>query len=123
MKTATTKPVQPNLGDRVIFFDNLRYLFVFGVVLQHASMAYLYSSRWPVADEPSLLVSVFTGFFDGFLMPSLHIRIFCHSFDSQKNNLTIHQRKTQEIGNTLVGMHSFHRPDCASAFIIIRVTA
>jgi len=71
MKTATTKPVQPNLGDRVIFFDNLRYLFVFGVVLQHASMAYLYSSWWPVADEPSILVSVFTGFFDGFLMPSL----------------------------------------------------
>ncbi len=73
MKTSTAaiKPDQPNLGDRVIFFDNLRYLFVFGVVLQHASMAYLYSSWWPVADEPSIFVGFFTGFFDGFLMPSL----------------------------------------------------
>jgi hypothetical protein len=46
MKTsiATIKPVQSYLGDRVIFFDNLRYLFVFGVVLQHASMAYNYSN-------------------------------------------------------------------------------
>ncbi len=73
MKTsiAPIKPVQSNLGDRVVFFDNLRYLFVFGVVLQHASMAYLYSSWWPVADEPSMVVGAFTGFFDGYLMPSL----------------------------------------------------
>jgi hypothetical protein len=73
MKTslATIKPIQSNLGDRVTFFDNLRYLFVFGVVLQHATMAYIYSSWWPVADEPSIFVCVLTGFFDGFLMPSL----------------------------------------------------
>jgi len=73
MKTsiATIKPVQSYLGDRVTFFDNLRYLFVFGVVLQHASMAYNYSNWWPVADESSMVVGVFTGFFDGFLMPSL----------------------------------------------------
>jgi hypothetical protein len=73
MKTsiATIKPVQSNLRDRVTFFDNLRYLFVFGVVLQHASMAYINSSWWPVADESSMFVGVFTGFFDGFLMPSL----------------------------------------------------
>jgi len=73
MKTsiATIKPVQSYLGDRVTFFDNLRYLFVFGVVLQHASMAYNYSNWWPVVDESSMVVGVFTGFFDGFLMPSL----------------------------------------------------
>jgi hypothetical protein len=73
MKTsiATIKPVQSNLRDQVTFFDNLRYLFVFGVVLQHASMAYINSSWWPVADESSMFVGVFTGFFDGFLMPSL----------------------------------------------------
>ena len=73
MKTsiATIKPVQSYLGDRATFFDNLRYLFVFGVVLQHASMAYNYSNWWPVADESSMVVGVFTGFFDGFLMPSL----------------------------------------------------
>jgi len=73
MKTsiATIKPVQSYLGDRATFFDNLRYLFVFGVVLQHASMAYNYSNWWPVADESSMVVGVFTGFLDGFLMPSL----------------------------------------------------
>ena len=73
MKTsiATIKPVQSNLGDRVTFFDNLRYLFVIGVVLQHASMAYINFSWWPVADEPSIFVGTVTGFFDGFLMPSL----------------------------------------------------
>jgi Acyltransferase family len=73
MKTslATIKPVPSNLENRVTFFDNLRYLFVFGVVLQHASMAYIYSTWWPVADESSIFVSIFTGFFDGFLMPSL----------------------------------------------------
>jgi hypothetical protein len=73
MKTsiATIKPAPFNLGDRAAFFDNLRYLFVFGVVLQHASMAYIYSSWWPVADEPSMVVGVFAGFFDAFLMPSL----------------------------------------------------
>ncbi len=73
---ATIKPIQfnpilSNPGNRVTFFDNLRYLFVFGVVLQHAGMAYLYSSWWPVADEPSIFVSALAGFFDGFLMPAL----------------------------------------------------
>ncbi len=57
--------------NRVVFLDNLRYLFVIGVVIQHATMAYMPSTWWPVADEPSLLVSFLTGFFDGFLMPSL----------------------------------------------------
>lgn len=68
---ATIKPVPSNLGNRVTFFDNLRYLFVFGVVMQHASMAYIYSSWWPVGDESSIFVGIVTGFFDGFLMPSL----------------------------------------------------
>ena len=73
MKTsiATIKPVPSNPVKRVIFLDNLRYLFVFGVVLQHASMAYNYSSWWPVADQASIFAGVITGFFDGFLMPAL----------------------------------------------------
>ena len=71
MTLATIKPVQSDLGNRVTFFDNLRSLFVFGVVIQHASMAYLYSTWWPVADEPSMCIGAITGFFDGFLMPSL----------------------------------------------------
>ena len=42
---------------------------VAGILFKHS--AYMPSTWWPVADEPSLLVSAFTGFFDGFLMPSL----------------------------------------------------
>lgn len=30
-------------ANRLIFFDNLRFLFVLSVVLQHASMAYMNS--------------------------------------------------------------------------------
>lgn len=65
--TATTSSYPQN---RISVFDNLRFLFVFGVVIQHASMAY-FSDWWPVIDDPSLLVGAITGLFDGFLMPSL----------------------------------------------------
>jgi fucose 4-O-acetylase-like acetyltransferase len=58
-------------ANRVIFFDNLRFLFVLSVVLQHASMAYMNSGWWPVTDEASLVIGAVTAFFDGFLMPSL----------------------------------------------------
>ncbi|MBW2576290.1 MAG: acyltransferase family protein [Deltaproteobacteria bacterium] len=71
MKTAINSPIPTSSINRLIFLDNLRYLFVIGVVIQHATMAYMPSTWWPVADEPSLLVSFLTGFFDGFLMPSL----------------------------------------------------
>lgn len=71
MKSAVNSPISTSSSNRVVFLDNLRYMFVFGVVIQHATMAYMPSTWWPVADEPSLLVRAFTGFFDGFLMPSL----------------------------------------------------
>lgn len=58
-------------GNRVLFLDNLRALFVIGVVIQHASMAYNWSDWWPVVDESSLFPALLTAFFDGFLMPSL----------------------------------------------------
>ena len=56
---------------RFVFFDNLRFLFVVGVVLQHAGMAYSWSDWWPVTDNSSIIVAVLVGLFDGFLMPSL----------------------------------------------------
>jgi len=71
MQLLSSKPIVRPPGDRVVFFDNLRYLFVFGVVIQHASMAYLPSTWWPVADTSNLFIGLFTGFFDGFLMPAL----------------------------------------------------
>jgi glucan biosynthesis protein C len=56
---------------RLNFFDNLRTLFVFGVVFQHAGMAYIWSDWWPVTDSSSIIVACFVALFDGFLMPSL----------------------------------------------------
>ena len=62
---------QFNVGNRVTFLDNLRYLFVFGVVLQHASNAYIDMDWWPVTDGSSWAVGIFNAFFDSFLMPAL----------------------------------------------------
>ena len=58
-------------GPRYIFFDNLRFLFVCFVVLQHAGMAYSWSDWWPVVDDSSIFVTSLVALFDGFLMPAL----------------------------------------------------
>ncbi|MFH2131020.1 MAG: acyltransferase family protein, partial [bacterium] len=58
-------------SQRFVFLDNLRFLLVVGVVLQHAGMAYNGSGWWPVTDDSSLIVVGLVGFFDGFLMPAL----------------------------------------------------
>ncbi|UCD80822.1 MAG: acyltransferase family protein [Desulfobacterales bacterium] len=59
--------------NRVVFFDNLRFLFVLCVVLQHSSNAY--NSRliwWPVADDTtSILAEWVSAFIDAFAMPLL----------------------------------------------------
>ena len=67
------KAIVPQSGSdaRVTFFDNLRYLLVFGVVIQHASMAYSKSGWWPVDDGLDLIATFFLALFDGFLMPCL----------------------------------------------------
>ena len=73
MKNASTRanPVEFVPGDRVVFFDHLRFLFVTGVVVQHAGMAYNFCDWWPVADDASIVVALTTAFGDGFLMPAL----------------------------------------------------
>ena len=63
--------VHGDIKQRETVFDNLRTLFVIGVVLQHASMSYNWSDWWPVTDDASILMAMSTAFFDGFLMPSL----------------------------------------------------
>ena len=63
--------IQHPKESRLGFFDNLRTLFVFGVVLQHAGMAYIWSNWWPVTDNSSIIVACIVAFFDAFLMPSL----------------------------------------------------
>lgn len=61
----------PN-GNRVIFFDNLRYFLVLCVVLQHSSNAYSNLIWWPVADnDTSIIADWLRAFIDAFAMPLL----------------------------------------------------
>jgi len=58
--------------NRVIFFDNLRYLLVLCVVLQHSSNAYNNLIWWPVADgNTSIIVEWLSALIDAFAMPLL----------------------------------------------------
>ena len=73
MMTSTQSSQTQTVSQRLTFLDNLRYLFVFGVVLQHASMAYIGPGWWPVNDGTSLLADYFGAFADSFLMPALFL--------------------------------------------------
>ena len=58
--------------NRLVFFDNLRFLFVLFVVLQHSGNAYSNLGWWPVVDEnTSIAVEWFNAFSDAFAMPLL----------------------------------------------------
>jgi hypothetical protein len=67
----TIKALDDTAGSRVIFLDNMRYLLVVGVVLQHASNSYMGLDWWPVKDDASVIVTWLNTFLDAFLMPSL----------------------------------------------------
>lgn len=60
---------------RIIFLDNLRSLFVLGVVVFHSSLAYIgqYSVKWwPVSEgDSSLSLAFLQAFLDAFTMPLL----------------------------------------------------
>ena len=58
--------------NRVIFFDNLRFLLVLCVVLQHSSNAYTNLTWWPISDNASsIIVGWLRSFIDAFAMPLL----------------------------------------------------
>ena len=58
--------------NRVIFLDNLRYLFVIFVILEHSSNAYKKLMWWPVADkDTSIIAGWLSAFSDAFAMPLL----------------------------------------------------
>ena len=64
-----TQAAEPN---RVIFLDNLRWLFVAGVVLQHAANAYRNLAWWPVNNPAASPAAVYlSAFLDAFTMPLL----------------------------------------------------
>ena len=59
-------------ANRVIFFDNLRFLLVLCVVLEHSSNAYRNLIWWPVADDSTSIFAEWLGAFtDAFAMPLL----------------------------------------------------
>jgi hypothetical protein len=59
-------------GNRVVFFDNLRWLFVIFVILEHSSNAYTGLNWWPVADKAtSIIAGWISAFSDAFAMPLL----------------------------------------------------
>jgi fucose 4-O-acetylase-like acetyltransferase len=65
-------PSEISTENRVIFFDNLRFLAVLCVVLQHASNAYTHLVWWPVSDNAtSVIVEWLRSFIDAFAMPLL----------------------------------------------------
>ena len=58
--------------NRVIFFDNLRCLFVLFVILEHSSNAYRNLIWWPVADkDTSIIAEWVSALSDAFAMPLL----------------------------------------------------
>ena len=63
--------IQAESPPRIIFLDNLRYLFVLCVVLQHACNAYNGMGWWPVQDQASLAVRYISALLDAFTMPLL----------------------------------------------------
>ena len=71
MSNSSTVSSNDNVKGRLVFFDKLRYLFVFGVVLQHAGNAY-HSAVWPVSDVggSGVLTSYINVLWE-FLMPAL----------------------------------------------------
>lgn len=63
---------ETNAENRVIFFDNLRWLFVLFVILEHSSNAYTNVIWWPVADkDTSIIAGWVSAFSDAFAMPLL----------------------------------------------------
>jgi hypothetical protein len=59
-------------GNRLVFFDNLRFLIVLFVVLQHSGNAYGNLGWWPVVDKNTSIVAEWlNAFIDAFAMPLL----------------------------------------------------
>ena len=63
--------VQKESLDRLIFFDNIRYLMVLLVVVLHSAGAYSnHTSWWTVNDTNSIFFDYLLGVLDVFLMPT-----------------------------------------------------
>jgi len=64
--------VQKTPPDRVVFFDNIRYLMVLLVVVLHSACGYSnYTRWWTVDDSNSIFFDYLLGVLDVFLMPTL----------------------------------------------------
>lgn len=64
--------VQKESLDRIVFFDNIRYLMVLLVVVLHSACGYSnHTSWWTVNDTNSIFFDYLLGVLDVFLMPTL----------------------------------------------------
>lgn len=64
--------INTNTENRVIFFDNLRWIFVLFVIVEHASNAYTNVYWWPVTEKyNSIIAGWLSAFSDAFAMPLL----------------------------------------------------
>ena len=64
--------IQKASADRVVFFDNIRYLMVILVVVLHSACGYSnFIPYWIVNDTNSIFFDYLLGILDVFLMPTL----------------------------------------------------
>jgi len=90
-----------NSENRVIFFDNLRWLFVLFVILEHSSNAYTNLIWWPVADKnASIIAGWVSAFSDAVAMPLLFYiaGYFATPSIQKKGSLSFLKRKMKRLG-------------------------
>ena len=65
-------PILSRDDERILFFDNMRYLMVLLVVVLHVACGYShYTTWWAVNDDNSVFFDFILRFLDVFLMPTL----------------------------------------------------
>jgi uncharacterized membrane protein YcfT len=74
-RSANPMPMDQKMStDRIIFFDNIRYLMVLLVVVLHSACGYSnYTTFWAVNDTNSIIFDYLLGILGVFLMPTLFL--------------------------------------------------
>ena len=102
MKISKTK-----LENRVVFLDNLRWLFVVFVILEHSSNAYRSLNWWPVADKAtSIIAGWVSAFSDASAMPLLFYIAGYFAIPTIDKKGTFYFLKGKlEVGHSLAGVY------------------
>ena len=95
------RTAQKPFDDRILFFDNIRYLMVLLVVVFHSAAAYShYSTWWPINDNNSVFFDYVCHLFDIFLMPTLFFIAGYFALPSLRKKNTWHfvKNKIKRLG-------------------------